>query len=637
MEDIAHDREDGRCSPSPPEGSGEEQIVIGTASSMMSTTPPVPPPDFETHLNDAVGDLPPVDASDGINTSSSNVSGNKRTCRPKWLTPGLMIVGVVILMSLIAGVASGLSSRYRQEQKQLEEATLAPTQEDPAEDSQWCGDGVVGNRTCQNGSCCSGWGWCGFTDDHCTNGQELPEDFFRTDRFCGNGIPGNGTCEDSSLCCSPEAKCELSYFACGGWWFETDRGVPCGQGLIGDGICEDEAECCSPFGYCGSTSAYCGLPDEGDEVDEANEKALSIVALFFGATAVLCSIIATISTVVNREKPAFKIAQIEFLYMLHGGLLLISVGALVGALSPSFGICLTTVWLVNVGYSLELVPLLVKTVAINRMMAAGRRMRRVVHDKTTLFKSVLQISSLVLIYLILWTVLDPPTPDEEMDTNKSCTSMSDAWWIISTSWQFILLCASALLAFKNRNYREDLSDSRTLATMIYSHFIFLILRLITHVLDGEATGFNYEVVRSMLISIDAIATICIYFLPKLLAGTTSNRHLSVGRMFISGSFQTTRSRFGLSIQDDMEGDLTNSRPLRGRRPVPFESKSRQSLSSSDPAESNVPVVSTPSLPASEHERAMGYNSSMSDPQNTSSSTRSTPDTTDDDSTELVNA
>jgi len=65
-----------------------------------------------------------------------------------------------------------------------------------------CGGGVVGDGICSGGLCCSQWGWCGSTAEHCSN-------------YCGNGN-------------------------------------------INNGLCPDPTHCCSEFGYCGSGSAYCG-------------------------------------------------------------------------------------------------------------------------------------------------------------------------------------------------------------------------------------------------------------------------------------------------------------------------------------------------------------------------------------------
>lgn len=121
----------------------------------------------------------------------------------------------------------------------------------------WCGEGVSGNGVCENGLCCSPYGFCGFSEAHCVDGQTPPEDLEDPNRFCGDGFLGNQTCSNSTECCSPEGKCAYSYYACGYWPWNTTRGKPCGNGDIGDEICEDEDECCSQWGWCGTTEDHC--------------------------------------------------------------------------------------------------------------------------------------------------------------------------------------------------------------------------------------------------------------------------------------------------------------------------------------------------------------------------------------------
>ena len=49
-------------------------------------------------------------------------------------------------------------------------STLSPS---PPTSSGTCGGGFVGNGVCRDGNCCSEWGWCGITDEHC-NGPTPP-------------------------------------------------------------------------------------------------------------------------------------------------------------------------------------------------------------------------------------------------------------------------------------------------------------------------------------------------------------------------------------------------------------------------------------------------------------------------------
>jgi len=87
-----------------------------------------------------------------------------------------------------------------------------------------CGNGRVGNGECANESeCCSGWGYCGLTLDH-----------------CGAGCVG-GPCFKSRKLPDPVPP---------GFEF-------CGDGKVGYGICKDTTRCCSRFGYCGDSVDHC--------------------------------------------------------------------------------------------------------------------------------------------------------------------------------------------------------------------------------------------------------------------------------------------------------------------------------------------------------------------------------------------
>jgi hypothetical protein len=53
-----------------------------------------------------------------------------------------------------------------------------------------CGEGIVGNGICEDGSCCSAWGWCGTSTDHCGSGGYPAcsgAKKVRIDVFCING------------------------------------------------------------------------------------------------------------------------------------------------------------------------------------------------------------------------------------------------------------------------------------------------------------------------------------------------------------------------------------------------------------------------------------------------------------------
>ena len=71
-----------------------------------------------------------------------------------------------------------------------------------------CGGGSVGNGMCNDGSCCSEYGWCGTSSAHCSGSStEVPT--------CGGGSVGNGMCAGGS-CCSEYGWCGTRSAHCSG-------------------------------------------------------------------------------------------------------------------------------------------------------------------------------------------------------------------------------------------------------------------------------------------------------------------------------------------------------------------------------------------------------------------------------------
>ena len=191
---------------------------------------------------------------------------------------------------------------------------------------------------------------------------------------------------------------------------------------------------------------------------------------------------------------------------------------------------------------MELGPLLVKVAAVNRLMSAAKKMKRVKLSRRSLFGKSLLILILVTTFLIAWTIADPPQKVEQftMGTTTTvsedqfglevtqvvrtfyCASTSPVWAYASFGWILLLLLGTVVLAIQNRNVQEKFNESKTLGFMTYSHSVFCVLRLIVCLLSdqlGETASAHY---RSILLSIDTIVTVIIYFSPKLASLRTAD-------------------------------------------------------------------------------------------------------------------
>lgn len=81
--------------------------------------------------------------------------------------------------------------------------------------------------------------------------------------------------------------------------------------------------------------------------------------------------------------------------------------------------------------------------------------------------------------------------------------------------QFLLLIAATVLAFQNRRVKSTFNESWYLSFVIYSHFMFTLLRGILYLLRSKFEPHVVSTASSFLISFDVMATLAIYFLPKL--------------------------------------------------------------------------------------------------------------------------
>ena len=322
---------------------------------------------------------------------------------------------------------------------------------------------------------------------------------------------------------------------------------------------------------------------------------LSITDWVFAILAFASTLGISAAIIVRREERAIRESKTEFLFLILFGLLLVSVGSLTSALPTRDSLCVASIWFTYVGYSLELVPLVVKLAALNHVIQAGRRFRRVAVRSLTLYQASILVGFLVVIVLTVWTVTDPPReesfyvlsdagaqsrdtmtdapdmggvfiPSDPDGTAKSraavvesfhCSSEKwDYWWAIFVSWQAFLLLVAAVLAFQNIQFRRDLVETRALAMMINVHLVFLGLRVVTFVSqtsDGVTEPLKVQQFRSLVNSVDVIATLAVYFVPKICGQFSPSRAtFEVSGMYTSNSRPVfpNSSPFGLTPNNE---------------------------------------------------------------------------------------
>lgn len=167
------------------------------------------------------------------------------------------------------------------------------------------------------------------------------------------------------------------------------------------------------------------------------------------------------------------------------------------------------------------------------MIQAAKKMKRITIKKIHLYRRVIFFCTLITIFLLVWTIVDPPLrreqislePDLQNDRGETIVKVTFycesekydlIWRYTSLGWQCVLMISATVLAFQTRNIRRDLNESRTLGMMIYSHFVFIILRCVTYILEGSIERNILEACRSLIYSLDVLVALNIYFTPKMI-------------------------------------------------------------------------------------------------------------------------
>lgn len=310
---------------------------------------------------------------------------------------------------------------------------------------------------------------------------------------------------------------------------------------------------------------------------------LNIAAVVFSCLALAVTLSSAILTYLWRESSAIVFAQVEFLFLLLIGLVMVACGALTIATEPNSVSCNVSLFMILLGYTIQFVPLILKVAAIHKLVAAAERLRRVELPKTQLFGSVAFITGVVLVYLICWTAFDPRRPYNDFILTKEvdqdgqtvvtmdpyCSSSSGVWQIVNSLWFVFLMVCMTVLAFMTRHTRAEFNESKALGFMVYSHFLFLVLLVATILLNGALPGSYLIALRSLLYSADVITTLLIYFLPKF-----ATRNEPAGRRISRWESQTGVSNFhgNSSLQHNVinidgamniNGDTSNGNNVNG--------------------------------------------------------------------------
>ena len=260
------------------------------------------------------------------------------------------------------------------------------------------------------------------------------------------------------------------------------------------------------------------IVDQGLELQQFN-----IVATTFGVLSIVITFVALAFTIYHRKHTVILYSKIDFLYCILIGFLIIAIASVIVLAEPTFVSCTSQQWAIALGYTLQFIPLLLKIAAINKITRMSMQLRRVNYNLKRLKTGVFSAVIAVIIYLSIWTLIDPSTNKDIqlfLDETKSmvvinhtCASRKNIWKIILYLWEAFQLISILVLTLQSQTLIREMDESQALTLMVYTHILFLVLRLIVGWF-GLSYLFNPDTsisIKSLLLSWDTILCVVIYF------------------------------------------------------------------------------------------------------------------------------
>lgn len=284
------------------------------------------------------------------------------------------------------------------------------------------------------------------------------------------------------------------------------------------------------------------------------------VAGYVSSCFAMCvSIVAAILTFIWRRHQVLKTAQLNVLSSMLVGYVIVSLSAMLhSVIETSNLVCTLQQWTLRLGYTLEIVPILIKVSAINKLSREARRFRRAEIDPNHFRKFLSAVLAILVAFLIAWTVVDTPKrvnnltlKTDEFTTvcvYAGCASKSPVWKLMALVWETLLLLSSTVLAYQSREIIQQLNESHWLAFLVYSHTVFLLIRLVVNVLlvsNMIQSSMSTKII-AVLLALETLAAIAIYFVPKfclILRNPKGTRGIQVEVCYPGGPLRPKRRSF----------------------------------------------------------------------------------------------
>ena len=271
------------------------------------------------------------------------------------------------------------------------------------------------------------------------------------------------------------------------------------------------------------------FPRVVEEQGRDDQPAFTVAAILAVLAAVFILTLSVISYTKRKTKVMYY-TQMEFVLVFLGGLFLVSIGTFVLSLPPTDETCTISIWFIEIGYAVHLLPVLYRIAAINSLAASGKQMQRVWLVPKRLFAYTTMAIVCAFAFLVSWTVLDAPnertqyilTSEQDVDgstiveSSHYCGADSQNWYLATFAWKALLIIPGFIVALMARMVQEDLNDTKLMARVLTNHTVFLIVEVSVFAgIMADSPHANVLAIQSILISVNLFFACSLYMIPKL--------------------------------------------------------------------------------------------------------------------------
>jgi len=296
--------------------------------------------------------------------------------------------------------------------------------------------------------------------------------------------------------------------------------------------------------------------ERSQNLGKLDDNAPEQVVTVFCSIAIVYTLCQAIFIIIYRHNPIIRAATPEFCLLCLLGTLLLLIVPFTWSLHNTTESCVARVWFLQLGFSIILSALFIKTFRICRIFSATK-MKVVRITTPELLVSFSIIISLEIIFTIIWTTVagsievivvpDVLRPSEDY-TTCSGSSTFNLFTYIAVAVKCIMILLAVILGWKTRKAPSEFNESTYLGIMSYNLFVLLSIALAIIASNLGDIQFNFYF-RSLILVIIATSTSALLIIPKVF-------FVYSGRVYSYGHTNSNRAII-LSAQQDPDATGQN--------------------------------------------------------------------------------